>query len=346
MPFSPHSPLPMIVSQRLTIKQLFSGRTGMRRFVWALLTGKRYDAILATPQVALFWASVPAFIRHIPLVFFSDELYSWEGSQLLKEGKVGGGYVVPRKLKKKEMAVHRQCCMTVSLSHSRYEFLRSENQMPADHPYAVLPNAPSALKTGIQSSYYREVLNIPAEKPVLIHCGGPWWDLIKPYIQAASTWGNAFCTVFHGRIAGFFTDYPPNENLRYHLEVLPANLMPYAVSSANIGLLLYNQENTAEAFNPDTSGKLGLFLSCGLPVICCNSRQLDWIDKEGCGIRVNAINEIPAAVNRILSDRENYSRNATRVFLERYRFTPYFDSFMQKFESALEKYKFNGNKKA
>ncbi len=335
VPFSAYHPLPTIDSPRLAIRQFSGGRT--RRFIWTLLIGRKYDAILATPQRALFWAAGPASLRRIPLVYFSDEIYSWEGSELLRTGKIGGNYVVPYKLKKREMTVHHQCCMTVSLSHSRFELLRLENQMPPDHPYAVLPNAPAESRVGIQSSFYHEVLSIPNEKPILVHCGGTKWDLIDPFLRAASTWRNNFFTVFHGRHSGAFTGFPSNrnENIRYHSEVLPSNLMPYAVSSAEIGLLLYNQDNPAEAFNPDTSGKLGLFLSCGLPVICCNSRQLDWINEEGCGVRVNTLDEIPAAVDRILSDRERYSRNAIRVFLERYRFTPYFDTFMEKFESVL-----------
>ena len=64
------------------------------------------------------------------------------------------------------------------------------------------------------------------------------------------------------------------------------------------------------------AGKIGNYLKCGVPVIATRLLSLSYIEEYNCGILVDKESDIADAINRILSDRDLYSKNAHRCYRE------------------------------
>ncbi len=294
----------------------------------------RYQAIVATPQWALYWAAKIGRFCGIPVVCLSDEVYAWNKKNWSIAQKISRGQA---KWKKREAWAHRQCVMTVALGEERFQLVKNENQLSDDHSYVIVPNAPAGRANKLASSYYREILGISKEKVVLLHSGGLGWTLLRPLIQVSDQWGGELTLALQGRFKDTRDLGLPKENVKLSSIVLPSELMKYATSSADIGLLLYNRDHAEEARNGNTAGKLGLYLSCGLPVICCNLDVFRWVDKEKCGVWISHVSEIQEAVRKIMNSYETYQKNAIRIFNDQYEYTKHFDIFLKKLENFMDK---------
>ena len=293
---------------------------------------EKYGVIVATPQWALYWAVRSSFFSRTPVVCLSDEVYTWDPKTWSAAQKK---ISTPLKWKKREAWAHRRCLLTVALGEKRFELVQKENRLPKDHPYVIVPNAPAGRGQKLLSAYYRETLSIPASSPILLHSGGMEWSFIPPLMQTARQWGEEFSIVIQTRIKAGADSFAAAPNVKFSQALLPADLMRYATSSPDIGLMLYDRDYPAEARNGNTAGKLGLYLSCGLPVICCNLADLRWVEAETCGVWVPRVEDIPGAARKIMANYGNYSRNALRVFEEKFEYSKHFKVFFEKLNELV-----------
>jgi glycosyltransferase involved in cell wall biosynthesis len=97
------------------------------------------------------------------------------------------------------------------------------------------------------------------------------------------------------------------------------------VASADIGLALYaDRSGPAARLMGLASGKIASYLKCGLPVVATALPTLrEFIEGYRCGVCVESIEEIPAALALIDSDYVEFRRNAFRCFEERFDPDPY-----------------------
>ncbi|MBI4353367.1 MAG: hypothetical protein HY593_05525 [Candidatus Omnitrophica bacterium] len=292
-----------------------------------LVFRRRYRLIVATPPWALYWAVWAGKFRKAPVICLSDEIYSWDQILYLSEGRASPSLV---KWNKKEKWAHGRCALTVSLSESRFQFIKEKNAISDRHPYVVIPNAPAGEGKKLRSSFYRDTLDIPEHHVILLHAGSLDWSFTKPLVQAAFGWDYPLSLVFQVRMRGvdLGMDIPPN--VRFSQAILPGEMVRYAASSADIGLMLYSRTNFIESVNGATAGKLGLYLSCGLPIICSNLDSLRWVEEEGCGVWVPDVGMVETAVEKIRASYKMYSENAIRVFNKKYEYSRRFEVFFEK----------------
>lgn len=334
MPFSVWHPVPTFNKSQLKIHFVNHNKAGLLKLLWKLscIGSRKYRAIIATPQWALYWSVRIGKLRNIPVVCLPDECYTWDknDSPMTKELTPSS----QSKWKKREVWAHHQCALSIALGEWWFSnVIKKENSLPDNHPYVLVPNAPAGPATSLKSSYYREVLDIPASKKILLYSGDMKFNFVKALLDEAFKWRNRWCIAFQGRYYDHLDGLQESPNVRFSKNVLPAEIMRYATSSADIGLMLYNRDIPAEARNGSEAGKLGLYLSCGLPIICCNSDVLRWIEEEGCGAWVRNLSAIPEAADRIMNDYETFSRNARRVFDEKFEYSKHFKVFLNKLES-------------
>jgi hypothetical protein len=64
---------------------------------------------------------------------------------------------------------------------------------------------------------------------------------------------------------------------------IPSSMMNYAVSSADIGLALYDGESVHETNNGFTGGKIGTYLKNGLPLLAGSAANLKIFDEQKVG---------------------------------------------------------------
>jgi hypothetical protein len=317
---SPTHPLPRFDSDKIRIVPFEKNLSGLLTLMAHLIVPWRYAVVVATPQWALYWAVRARPWGRYSVTCLSDEVYVLDEATTPSQ----------KKWKAREARAHRAADLTVSLSEARMRQVARENQLPADHPYVVIPNAPSGRARRARSNFYREGLSIPAAQGILVHSGTLYWKLASQLARFAANWSEPWAVVFQGRFTGANNEPVLGPMVHYEQRVLPAEQMREATSSADIGLALYDRTDPVECRNGETPGKLGLYLSCALPVICGNVDSLRWVADEKCGEWVADIREIPAAAARIKADYETYSRNAARVFDERFEYAAHFERFIAK----------------
>ncbi|NUQ20468.1 MAG: hypothetical protein HOQ09_05850 [Gemmatimonadaceae bacterium] len=102
--------------------------------------------------------------------------------------------------------------------------------------------------------------------------------------------------------------------MRFARTTLPSSLLDYAVSSAHVGLALYDDQKLNDRLMGTASGKLNLYLKNALPVITTALDCFDFVDSAGIGVRVSEVAEVPAAIETIRRDYDGYVRRARAFY--------------------------------
>jgi len=326
MTHSPSHPIPVFDSNRVRIFRMQKTRVGLLNVLSRLVLPGRYTIVVATPQWPLHWAVWAKDWGRFRVVCLSDEIYLQEETET----------PVQRKWKRREIRAHQLADFTVSLSETRMSLVAQENCLRSNHPYAVIPNAPSGEAYRSTSCYYRERFLVPPERGILVHSGTLGWRLAAQLAGLAEHWSEPWTVVFQGRFKGANRQGVSGRSVYYEERVFPGKQMHEITSSADIGLALYDRTHPVERRNGETPGKLGLYLSCALPVICGNIDSLRWVSEEKCGEWVEDLAEIPRAAERIKANYQQYTKNAARVFNERFEYSSRFDGFLFKLQCVLE----------
>jgi hypothetical protein len=184
-----------------------------------------------------------------------------------------------------------------------------------------VPNAAPGPAVRLPSHFYQDTLGLDRRRPVVLHAGGMGWAPAEALAAAAAGWGEAGpAIVFQGRLAAQMAGRPDAGAVRYSPTVLPSALLDYAVSSADIGLALYDDRKVNDRLMSTASGTLCLYMKNALPVITTRLECFEWVEREGVGVRIGAPEELPAAVRTILDDYDRYACNVRTVYADRLDF--------------------------
>lgn len=309
---SPLHPTPNFGRENVRLVPIELTKTGAARLVASLVArSSGYRWLFAVPQWSLHYAGVATSLAAIPMVCISDHLTA--------EGEAATGE--QRKWKRRERRAHQRCAFTIALSDARGAFIRQENHLGAHHPIITVPNSAPGPARRIASRYYQDALDIGSDKRVLLHAGSWWWKQGFAGLEdAAKSWNGRTVLVFQGRVVNHTGTVPSHPNLRVNHTILPADLLDYAVSSAHIGLALYDTRIANDRLMGTASGKVTLYMKNMLPVIVKAHPSFEWIEQEGCGICVEDLTQIGAAADRIWSTYDSYVANVKRCYDDRLDF--------------------------
>lgn len=109
-------------------------------------------------------------------------------------------------------------------------------------------------------------------------------------------------------------------NIKSSLERVDAHQLPGVIRRAKVGLALYSPKTDNERLTIRSSEKIPLYLLCGKPVITFDHEGCEFLEQNRCGAQIHSLDDLPAALDRILSDYSEYSRNALRCFDQYYRY--------------------------
>jgi len=298
---SAEHPAPFFGRDNVTLVPMQQSRRGVVDLLTRLVTAQpKYRAIVTVPQWALYYCAKAARLVGVPIGCISDELKS--------DDEATSGEA--RRWRARERRAHQQCRWTVALSAERAGFVRRENRLPDSHPVFVVPNAPAGPAVRHASTYFRDRLALGADARILLHAGSLWWPRARELAAVADEWSADWTVVFQTRLRLGENGFHDTRRVHFAREVLPASLLDYAVSSASIGLALYDESSVNNRLMGTASGKVALYLKNGLPVIVTRAGGFDWIEREGCGACVANVREIPAAAERIWA---NYAETAARA---------------------------------
>jgi hypothetical protein len=302
---SPAHPAPFFGSDRIHLVPIEMTRAGAVALIARLtLRRPKYRWIITVPQWGLHYAGTAARLAGIPMGCISDELKA--ETEATSDEK--------RRWKARERRAHQRCAWTMALSAERAAFIRDENRLGPAHPIFVVPNAPAGRSQRLASRYFQDVLGLPAASRLLLHAGSLWWKEAEALIGTADRWPSDWVVVFQERFQSAPNGHRDSARIRFAGQVLPAAVLDYAVSSAAIGLALYDDASVNNRLMGTASGKVSLYLKNELPVIATRAGGFDWLEREGCGVCIDRVHDVPAAAERIWADYDSYARAARRQF--------------------------------
>jgi hypothetical protein len=304
---SPVHPTPFFGRENVRIIPIVMSRVGAIALITRLV-GRRpkYRWLVTVPQWGLHYGAVASRVAGIPMGCISDELKT--ESEALTSGQ--------RDWKERERRAHRRCRWTIALSQDRADFIRDENRLGADHRMFIVPNADPGVARRIPSRYFQDILDMPSDARLLLHAGSLWWSGAKALVESTRSWTGDWTVVFHGRSLTTTNGWHDSARVRFSRQVLPAAMLNYAVSSAAIGLALYDESRTNNRLMGTASGKVSLYMKNCLPVIATRAGGFDWIERQKCGACVSSVDEIPAAADRIWADYDRYALNVRSYYAE------------------------------
>lgn len=312
---SPMHPVPFFGHEGIRIVPLSITRAGAIDLVRRLILRRpKYDYLVTVPQWGLHYSAVASRLSGVPMGCISDEL------KAAAEAKTD----LERLWKSRERRAHRRCRWTMALSPERADFIRRENQLGPEHRIFTVPNASAGQAQRTTSHYFHDVLSLPPRQRILVHAGSLWWQGITDVVESAESWTSDWTVVFQIRFAANRNGWRDSTHVRFATGVLPASLLDYAISSATIGLALYDASKVNNRLMGTASGKVALYMKNGLPVIATRDGGFDWIEREECGACISHASEIPAAADRIWAKYDDYSANVRRRYDETMEFSSRF----------------------
>jgi glycosyltransferase involved in cell wall biosynthesis len=319
-------PLPEFGSPNVRLHVIFySTNTSLQRISRIIMNwcffilkniAKRPDYIIATEHWGLLLAGFLLWNSRIKIFYYNLEL------RLKKETTQYGKklFLII------EALINRRCTATIIQDQHRAAALANEHNLDS-HKFVILPNSPIGYANRVDSLWLQKKYNIPTNKAVLLYVGG----IIPHFMSAeiakkAKTLSENVVLVFHSPPVSGETPYrnllrqnliEANSHVFISEQFLEYNELQLLVMSAHIGIALCKAEKGNE-LNEElmglSSGKIALYLQCGIPVITSNYQSLKWVEDNGCGICIHDTEEIDGAINSILADYEGYRTRAMRTF--------------------------------
>jgi glycosyltransferase involved in cell wall biosynthesis len=293
-------------------------------FVFKKLKAADYAFIIGVDPLGLVLSYPTATLLKVPLVYFSLELLIQNelSSQVLKMLKIA------------ERKANRSAALTIIQDIDRSKVIIQENDIRANQ-IEYLPNAPTGEAFFKRSNYLRDHLGIASNKKIVLHSGSIHPMMLSTeLVGVARTWDDDFVMVFHCRNS-LTSEYEKKWKSFVDSKKILINDKPVdfedlgnIVSSADIGIAVYQKSmlNLNLFCMGLSSGKIACYLQRGVPIIVSALPTLrNLVEEYKCGIAVESVTEIQAAIRNILADYDVYSTNAIKCFREKYDFRDHFD---------------------
>jgi glycosyltransferase involved in cell wall biosynthesis len=231
------------------------------------------------------------------------------------------------------------CYLTIVQDKRRAELLRADNNLERESIICV-PDAGLGKAYRAKGNLLQEMCGIPQEKKVLLYAGymAPWAMCLE-MAEAAQNWRDDFVLVLHSWQEDIVNNpyitqirrLTQTRKVYLSLKQVDWQKMPELVSSADIGLALYQNLGEARSEIGHSSNKLAQYLQMGLPVITTDYPSLrDVIDRYQCGACGSGPDSIEPLAEMIFDDYERYRANAFRCYENEYDFSMYFRKVIER----------------
>ena len=273
--------------------------------------------------------------KRIPVVYYNLELL------LEKECKSTKNKI----LKNLERQCNQKSLFTIIPDKRRAKHLIADNDIPEEKIVCVPVSALGEAHEH-KSDYFHRKLKIPQSKKIILYAGNIIsWSMSLEIAEAAQKWDDDKVLVLHTWRTDLDRDVYVSkikrltENKKVYLSLNPVEWddLPELLSSADIGVLFY--QNIGENFyeTGSSSNKLAQYLQVGLPLITSDYPSFkEVIEKYGCGKCTNDPKEIEKLVNEIFLDYDAYRKNSFKCYEEGYEFSKHFNVVIDKIRKIDE----------
>ncbi len=266
------------------------------------------------------------------IFYFDMELLDWNSENPLYSDKL--------ELKKYQYNALKNTKKTIITSFNRAKIFSKINKYSFKNIY-VLPVVPRKRELKTKSDYFRKKFNINENKYIVLYSGNfmPWAQCLE-IIKNVKLWDNDVILIMHtwnkdSKNTDYFKKMKKeanNLNVIFSFDYLTYDELALAMSSADIGLMYYQEIDDNFTEICFSSNKMGEYLASGLPVICSPFENLKiFVEKNKIGLSV-AHNEIHLALNQILLQTDEYIKNVQKCVDEYFTFEKYFNKAFNKQE--------------
>ena len=189
----------------------------------------------------------------------------------------------------------------------------------------LLPNSSFTPEIYMESNFLQKRLGVQGQK-IVLHSGGfGKWFKCKELADSTYNWDKNVKLFFHvsHRVEDdkYFEEVYESDyrgKVLFSLNPVSTYELDSLVASADVGIALYSEKELGyrATYMGLAAGKIGNYLKCGVPIIATKLLSLSYIETYQCGILVEKEKDIASAINKILSNRDMYSKNAHRCYRE------------------------------
>ncbi len=298
----------------------------------------KYQCFIGIEKKGLIWAGALSQTYGCPLMYYSLELYL-EDHPGLAAALATKEYSYLRKMEKK---YHQLCGATIIQDRHRAEALLKYNQIGHTN-LLYLPISARGDIVERKSSYLHQKYKVGEAKKLLLYYG-----LIQEERFSADLVGIAGCLkddvtlVLHGygdqAYLAHLQSMAATDRVIFSLDLVEEEKILDVISSATIGLALYENTNSNDRLAAFSSVKVAYYLQCGVPIIAFDSESFrELMTAHRCGKLINSIDEIPQRVEEILGDLDSYREQAFMAFRQFYDFDRNFRKFLLEFDDFTNK---------
>lgn len=281
---------------------------------------RKYKAIIATPIEGAWVAYNTAKIQRIPFYYFADELVE----HLIGNSPEG----MRKKLVARNYKANKKAAATIALGDERYTAQKQLNKIDYPHDCIVIPNAPAGDPVKLKSNYFRDIFNIEDRKPILLFAGTLNWNLAKKIYEESKDYSDRnYHLIFHARTLGMMGN-DSHPFIKISNVPIPASMMNYAVSSADIGLAIYDKKSIHETRNGFTGGKIGTYLKNELPLITGSAENLRFFAEKGVGTYWDGETAFDETANKAISNIDTFRKNIPVFYKENLQYEIFFQRFL------------------
>ncbi len=289
---------------------------------------RKYNAIIATPINGTWLALRTAAIQKIPYYYFADELVDHLLKNILESDR--------NKMAKRNYLANKRAVATIALGKERFILQRELNKIDYPHEQIIIPNAPAGNPVKLKSNYFRDIFQIEDRKPILLFAGTLNWQLAKKIYEETKTYNDRdYHIVYHARTLGSMGE-DQHPFIKMSRMPIPSTMLNYMVSSADIGLALYDRESISEKRNAFTGGKIGIYLKNGLPLIAGNAEELKVFETEKVGIFWDGESSINEIATKAIKNMENYRRNIPAFYREHLQYEFFFENLKSHLNKSIK----------
>ena len=293
----------------------------------------QYHLFVGVEPFGLVAADLLLPFAKCPIVYYNMELFQRSNCKF-REAHL---------LKDLEIQASRACVLTVIPDENRARVFIAENRVD-ERSIRYLPVSTAGEPIGEKGDFFRKMFDLRGDKRILIYAGHITdWARCEEIVKGSLMWPDEYALVFQSWQNNMDRD-PHVSSLRreagpgtyFSSEPIPRDAFPYALSSADVGLMFYRaiDENFTEIGS--SSNKLAEYLRAGLPVIASDFPSIrDIFDRYNCGVCVPSPLEIGDVLGEVFGHYDEYRKGAHRAYLEHYSFDRNFAPLLQELKEIL-----------
>jgi glycosyltransferase involved in cell wall biosynthesis len=230
-------------------------------------------------------------------------------------------------------------------SREKELLFRQDYNLSPDILALLLPVTYKGRSMRQKSLMVREHYGIDSNKKIALHLGGiaAWFSCIEMAI-AFSRLEN-WVLLFHGYQDQKYVQELKKMLMQHDIKNVIISDRLYdslddvnpILQSCDMGIAWYNNITVGFRTAGKSSGKIPAYLKFGLPVIAKKyPSTIDALEKTGCGVCIDTIDDIALAISSIEKDYATYAENAYAEYDRTYNFELYHSKIIEFIERSVQ----------